>query len=469
MLLDLGFTSEQIAIATAYEDLYQGLMRTALRNRKSNEIVHAYVIDRFQAWFLEEMFPGAQLIKLEAKIAEKPKAMSQGERNRRYRAKKKMGRTLGEGQHPKENDPHSDEVPQDDYDSEYNYKEKRNHFGANAGASPRPAEPLKMLLALTENPKVYYANEFEVLEDVTIAGFVDAFRTISRNPIAKKEGESKLFLLTQLDLEKDGGMGVRRQANFIRAFALIIDVDDGLLAPEEFEEILRSGKKCAYVICNSFSRSPDKPSRYRIVIFFSRPAESVAEYKAAFRHIRKRVEAAGCKVLVGGKETPTDGSKWVRFDAQCSSGVQLWWLPCTNRAYPEWAFFRTHEADDRGVKRYGLDPGRLLAEELEATRAQRLSEKMKAQRAKGAGTKSTRPGGKIRPEYFEKAKKVYGSMGSDRRTAVLGAANMIIYGGRYPVDNLENMLIDIFGWKDPILEYIAGAVKKIRDELASAA
>jgi len=42
------------------------------------------------------------------------------------------------------------------------------------------------------------------------------------------------------------------------------------------------GQKRSFILCNTFSRSPDEPNRFRAILFLKTPARSIAEHQAVF-------------------------------------------------------------------------------------------------------------------------------------------------------------------------------------------
>jgi hypothetical protein len=56
----------------------------------------------------------------------------------------------------------------------------------------------------------------------------------------------------------------------------VLDFDGGALSPEAFEEIFwtkaERGQRHSFIICNSFSCSPEAPNKYRVIFFYLRPA-----------------------------------------------------------------------------------------------------------------------------------------------------------------------------------------------------
>ena len=103
-----------------------------------------------------------------------------------------------------------------------------------------------------------------------------------------------LFNATTLD-PPQGAEGYRRQKHFKQASFLVLDFDNGALSPERFVEIFWSkaerGQKRSFVICNSFSRSAEEPNRFRVIMFYKRPATSIEQHKAILGDVIHRLEA----------------------------------------------------------------------------------------------------------------------------------------------------------------------------------
>ena len=155
-------------------------------------------------------------------------------------------------------------------------------------------------------------------------------------------------MIPLIDPEK----GYRTQANFHSASMLVLDFDNGSLSPERFVEMFWTkagrGQKRSFVICNTFSRSPDEPNRFRAILFFTTPARSLAEYQAVFDSVIARIVEEGYPVAEMG------------IDMTCRSGVQSFYIPCTNRAHPGHAFFEHYGTETRDIGRYGIDPSAYL-------------------------------------------------------------------------------------------------------------
>ena len=103
-------------------------------------------------------------------------------------------------------------------------------------------------------------------------------------------------------------------------------------------------QKRSFIICNTFSRSPDEPNRFRAILFFKTPARSLAAYQAVFDSVIARIVEHGYPIAEMG------------IDMTSRSGVQSFYIPCTNRAHPDHAFFEQYGTETRDIRRYGIDP-----------------------------------------------------------------------------------------------------------------
>ena len=129
------------------------------------------------------------------------------------------------------------------------------------------------------------------------------------------------------------------------------------LSPEQFEAIFdpptKSGSRSeglSFVIYNSFSRRPEEPNRFRVIVFYSEPARSLAAHQGTYDEVVRRLAEAGYPPKTSG------------LDPNCRSGVHSFWMPATNRAFPEWAFFRPHNTKTRELRRHAINPNDYIAE-----------------------------------------------------------------------------------------------------------
>jgi hypothetical protein len=81
-----------------------------------------------------------------------------------------------------------------------------------------------------------------------------------------------------------------------------------------------------------------------------RTARSIEEHQAVYKYVLRRLEECG------------HTEKSSELDPACKSGVQSFWIPCTNRAHPKSAFFRTYGTRTRDLERCAIDPRMCLGE-----------------------------------------------------------------------------------------------------------
>ena len=84
------------------------------------------------------------------------------------------------------------------------------------------------------------------------------------------------------------------------------------------------------------------------MFLYKKPARSIAEHEAVYNSIVSRLESEGFTV------------KEMCLDTQCKTGIQSFFMPCTNQAHPDYAFFRAHGTKTRDIERYGIDPSTYL-------------------------------------------------------------------------------------------------------------
>ena len=85
------------------------------------------------------------------------------------------------------------------------------------------------------------------------------------------------------------------------------------------------------------------------MMFFKSPAKTVAEYHACFDYIERRLTKAGFSSGTSG------------LDRNSRSPSQSYYIPATNRDFPEHAFFECHWTKTREIALFALDPQLLNA------------------------------------------------------------------------------------------------------------
>ena len=173
-----------------------------------------------------------------------------------------------------------------------------------------------------------------------------------RNFIEEVFGLAKLVCVAKhrqcLFEPPDGADGYRRTDYFKKSSFLVLDFDDGNLSPEKFASIFWAdagrGQKRSFVVCNSFNRSAEAPNRFRAILFYKRAATSLEQHKAVYAAIVARLEIHGFTAQSSN------------LDPQCKSGLQSFYLPCTNEGHPKWAFFTAYGTKTRDLERCAIDP-----------------------------------------------------------------------------------------------------------------
>ena len=209
----------------------------------------------------------------------------------------------------------------------------------------RSHPPDEFTLRLTLHKSIYDKSpESHRSAAFSISEFVDEFRTQKSHTIAKKE-KLTLFNPSQFDTFSPYDE-YRTKSNFVYASAVVLDFDKGTMTPEQFEDVFwhhaTSIRKFSFLICNTFSRSPEQPNRFRVVIPLATPIRSVKTYERVVDWILYTlIETLPDDVVIG-------------LDRKSRSAVQSYYLPCTNQKYPESAFLRAHGLNKREFKRWGL-------------------------------------------------------------------------------------------------------------------
>ncbi len=433
MLKAIGVKPEDIRIGTAYEVMHQCVMRTSLRDPSATGDVRIIVPDRRHADFLVHTFGETRVKQIGDFEYTKKRPLSQVDRNRRSQYKKEMQLLF-----QKQN--------QDSLRNSFTYKEKRNDSCPAEPTSPTPARNPTFIVTLQNSFYAKHQKEFHVWE-LDWKEFKKNLRDCSKVVLASKENNI-LFNLTEFDPTIDSD-GFRRKANIIGIYGMILDFDGGDVSPDDFIEIFWNkpvaAKKIAFMITNSFSRSEQEPNRFRVIIPYKRPVRSVEEHEAVFDAFEAIFEAAGYN---------RDGSG---LDRSSRSGIQSFYLPCTNRNSPELAFFEVYGMDrQRDFDRYAVDPRIYGATGHVETRPNLKCGSVAA--ATDQVLDRDRNARVIQEVYDE-----YGHMTTGRHTAVLSAANKLVTAVSDEIE-LEQSLVDVFGNEPHMLKKIGDVVKKLEEE-----
>jgi hypothetical protein len=220
----------------------------------------------------------------------------------------------------------------------------------------------------------------------------------------------------------------------------VLDFDGGTLSPEQFEDIFWNKapreQKHSFIICNSFSRCPEMPNKYRVIFPYLRPARSIAEHKAAYAYVLRRLQEAG------------HSEESSKLDSACKSGVQSFWMPCTNREFPDSAFFRAHGTKTMQLRNCAIDPQMCLRIEETADGGLRLAKA---------------PEGLIREDLLaqiEAAEMKLRAMHCGRNTPFFDYAVLLARAG-FGRSDIEGKLREIAGRETKMLKKIPGILRSL--------
>jgi hypothetical protein len=327
ILMALGFTAPAIDRATSHEYYYQIAMRTSLRDPSSTEPVMIIVPDKPSADRLAVLIHAPAPQKLGHILPDK--VIYTAVQKQQRSATKKVGRLL---LNPK-NEP-------------FPLCNKRN--GTDSGSNPEEldsldgAEHLNIFVTFHGSPYSLPAEHYSQLIDVQ--EFIGHMRKFGRTPLVEKE-EGLLFNSAAFNPQK--GQGYKCQEYFVSSSFMVLDFDNGSLSPDAFDKIFwddAPSLRRSFLLCNTFSRSPEQPNRFRAILFYRKPAMSIEAHQAVYDSIVDRLADSGY---------PADEAK---LDPQCRSGVQSFWMPCTNKLHQGQAFFLQRGTRTREILKFGIDP-----------------------------------------------------------------------------------------------------------------
>lgn len=341
MLEALGFKPEQVRKATVDEGIYQCGMRTSLRNPDATEIVKIIVPDKASAEELARKLGCTTVHRLGEIDNTRKTPLDNSQKKARSKANKVMNEIMASDRAP---------IP--------SYNEKGARFDRNTGQISH-----RLVLTIHEHLDAYLPTDF-LTREFELRKLVSCLRTLARGLVETKE-ERSLMIFARFNPRE--GKGYRRQEHFVQSGAMVLDFDGGSLSPERFVEIFHGndGPRLSFIVTNTFNRTADAPNRFRSIVFYREPAKSIAEHQAVFDYLETRLRQAGYD---------RDSSK---LDKACLSGVQPFYLPCTNRSHPEMAFFDEFGTTEAEVRKYGISPAECLEalprQVVEPTRSKALT------------------------------------------------------------------------------------------------
>ena len=318
MLVELGLSKTMIRHTTTIEAAHQAAMRTNLRIPTSNEPVHIIVPDRDTAEALGKILGCANISRL-GNVEPQVKSRLDGlphltpsQKNKNSIAHKVedslLSRDLGNPVFDDSNEIQLNisRAPKRAEGERRLGRAKRGQgIGFHNSSSSRNSLPF--LLNSTNGNDFW--SEIEQPDDRGIDEFIhllfhnsekvanaDQLRAKSFSPtslritferLAKKAVRNKddvILFNPCIFRVPDDGASPKQDKNFLIASCLVFDFDNGSFSPEDFIRLFWTQpgdhRKRSFMICNSFSRAPAKPNKFRVIIPFLRPVWSKEVFQA---------------------------------------------------------------------------------------------------------------------------------------------------------------------------------------------
>ena len=356
----LGFSEDCIRHTTQIEPVHQALMRSKLRVYDSTNPVKAIVADPYVANCLANIIGCATPSKLgdlqvliNSKENNKVKALplTKTQMNRRSDANRyfnDLGLEELNHEYIGSNDvlmgyqylnirdiKHPTETTKEITDQPDCIESRGKKRPVKLAKQIREADQSKaneeFTFSITMHSSIYDTSvEAHRTPSFTLRDFLGRFKKFNSRHISEKK-EARLFNPCEFS-DFSPNEGFRTKSNFVSASAIVLDFDKGNMSPDMFEQFFwheaSDIDKMSFLICNSFSRSADQPNRFRVIIPLKQPITNINAYGTIVDHLNSRLhELVPEGVTVG-------------LDEQCRNAVQSYYLPCTNRLYPEFGFIR---------------------------------------------------------------------------------------------------------------------------------
>jgi hypothetical protein len=326
MLQDLGFTSKRIQ-QSALEVAYQGTMRSALRDFASDARVCVIVPDLPSVRYLTDSI-GPCTVQQIGDLAPPARLppLTQAQKAQRKRALEYRDQLL---------------LPPK-YIPESTINDSGILFGGSGLDGGNGSE---CLVTFHSKPNDFRPDQFKV----QLLGYQDFIKLLRTSARALVDAKEKQYLFNGTVFKPpEGSTGYRRQEYFYCSFFIVLDFDDGKLTPDCFIDLFwkkaGAAQKRSFLICNSYSRSAEKPNRFRVMLLYRRPATSLEQHQAVYDAVVGPLAKAGYSEEAAG------------LDRNCRSGAQSFYMPGTNRHHQDWAFFKTFGTKTEELRRYAIDP-----------------------------------------------------------------------------------------------------------------
>jgi len=326
----MGLTGDEIRNAIHRQAAYQAIMRGALRNPDNHEPKRAFVPDLGTAEWLQSLFPGAQLRKLNTDFENLGLSLKRGrqrahgsnaEKQKAFREKKKEERA-------KElNALLSFEPPNDVELSNLHPTKTRYEMSINSNNVTTFRGSLFVKLS-SKYP--YYT-----FTTTDIGEFEEDLRYFYSNRCFKTKEENRLICPSLCGL--NDLVATQHGLNNIKIVnGIWVDIDGGDLLPKEFSELFPHVRMTIY----STFRSTKASVRYRVYI----PTETTMtakQYDIITHQLLNEIRSAGYSDKTESKRQKVHG-----FDTSKFHAASLFYLPC-QPLDPSGRYFNTFKKEGR--------------------------------------------------------------------------------------------------------------------------
>lgn len=346
MLDALGISKESVKSGLSPEVAHQAIMRTSLRDPNATSDVTAIVVDKDTAEAIAAMFISCKI----GRIGGKPrKVIGLDPSDRQQKSRLSNLIELHDLNSLVRPTPSDNENMQKMSQNLYVYREC-DKICKNQDPSFNDME-MGITLMSDIYSKGIATQKFNGPMDFT--GFM---KSIFTNDVISEKNESVLFNGVQY---KDNAS--RSLDNVSHAEFVVLDIDDGDLSPEEFKKIFSKNRnhKYSFFMCNSFSRSEERPNNYRAV-FFTKQVVNDHQYRMVHAHLHRIIEDHGyitCRkadIAKHLKQNPN--AKFSGIDLTKNHTASFFYISCKIKEREDQAFFwKVNMRDAAQVAKCSID------------------------------------------------------------------------------------------------------------------
>ena len=331
-----GLNGGDVRDAVYHSATYQSIMRCSIRDPNNRERKIILVPDRGPAEYLQTVFPGSRVHKLDAGIIEastrKPGRPKRYDTNKervaayRARAKAELARIWNE-------------------QLSLDFRPDDSNRGVD-GPSIRNEKAIRLLSSFVTDPcsGTLFKDEFTSWSCAYVGGddpnqFAGFLSKYHRQRFPRKEDIGAISPAI-FDPNRPGATTIRGRDNIVYVRHLFLDFENGDLRPEQFAALFPHVRLIAM---NTFNNRANKP-RFRIVILTDRPLTPDA-HELLFDNVVRKLEDAGYFVSKSPKRIPPPGVLQSGLDYSKRTAASVFKMP--SLAGPvEGSFFK--DFDDTG-------------------------------------------------------------------------------------------------------------------------